>query len=318
MTRSSADIPGTKTGRPLVTVGMPLYNNAAHIRQSLESLLAQSYKPIEIIISDDGSDDRTFEICRKLARNNPEIRLFQNRHRTGIRTNFNTVLRRAQGKYFTWAAGDDLRHQRAIEKLTSLLERYPDAVLAISGWQQFNDRIQHVFRLPDRVRFEKAEALELLMRHPEYIAGMFYGLYRTEVLRSCGGLYSDRRIHFEGTSDTMTVFRVLLRGDLVHTSGIYFSKKDTGLYLERHTVLSSPERLRTAFPKIIRYMTNPLLFLADCLSSLKLTFSSQMPLHDKLRISHATVLRLFRQSGHFFGEIFRTFRTGIAAFLRRG
>ena len=52
---------------PLVTIGMPVYNGSASLESSIESILSQSYQNLEIIISDNNSEDSSMEICRKYA-----------------------------------------------------------------------------------------------------------------------------------------------------------------------------------------------------------------------------------------------------------
>jgi len=93
--------------KPLVSIGMPVYNGEPHIRQALDSLLAQDYENFELIISDNASTDRTQEICLSYAARDKRIQYYRNQTNMGIAWNFIRVLELSSGEYFMWAAHDD-------------------------------------------------------------------------------------------------------------------------------------------------------------------------------------------------------------------
>ena len=76
-----------KTKKTLVSVLIPTYNSAEFIKDCVESIINQTYKNIEIIIVDDTSTDKTFDILKRLAKQDKRIRLFQNRTNLGITNN---------------------------------------------------------------------------------------------------------------------------------------------------------------------------------------------------------------------------------------
>ena len=85
---------------PLVSIGMPLYNEEKFLRQSLESLTSQDYANIEIIISDNHSTDGTQLICDEFTSRFKFISYNRFSVNKGIIKNFNYVLQHAKGKYF--------------------------------------------------------------------------------------------------------------------------------------------------------------------------------------------------------------------------
>lgn len=91
----------------LVSIGFPTYNGGPRIRRALNSLLAQSYKNFEIIISDNASEDNTQEVCQEYAEKDPRIKYFRRSRNVGPLENFEVVFKKAVGEYFMWAADDD-------------------------------------------------------------------------------------------------------------------------------------------------------------------------------------------------------------------
>lgn len=126
------------TTYPLVSIGMPLYNEARFIENSLKSILAQDYPNLEIIISDNGSTDETFNICKNIVRlsNKSNITSHRFENNQGPTVNFIYVLQKSKGKYFMWASGHDLWSPNLIRESVALLEANSTAVIAFgsSSW----------------------------------------------------------------------------------------------------------------------------------------------------------------------------------------
>lgn len=100
---------------PKVSIGMPVYNGEAFIRAAVESLLAQTFKDFELIISDNASTDLTEKICRDYASKDPRIRYVRQKNNIGALGNFLFVLNEAAGDYFMWNAADDYRSSDCVE-----------------------------------------------------------------------------------------------------------------------------------------------------------------------------------------------------------
>lgn len=93
--------------KPIVSIGMPVYNGERFIRDALDSLLAQTFTDFELIISDNASTDATETICRDYATKDIRIRYVRQTENLGAISNFQFVLNQATGVYFMWAAYDD-------------------------------------------------------------------------------------------------------------------------------------------------------------------------------------------------------------------
>lgn len=173
---------------PLVSVGMPAYNGATFIRQSLESLLAQDHENLELIISDDGSTDGTLALCAELARADPRIVIVEGGHR-GERQNFNKVLRSAHGKYFMWAADHDLWDPSHLTRCVAALEEDRRAVLAYGRSALIDAEGQVLGDMDDALDVSQDRAIDryrsLIWRLENCNA--IYGLMRRELLQGTGG-----------------------------------------------------------------------------------------------------------------------------------
>jgi hypothetical protein len=121
--------PAAGLSAPLVSIGMPVRNAERHLREAIDSLLAQDYSNLEVIISDNASSDATESICREYARRDPRVSYQRSDEDRGAVWNFNQVFGLARGTYFMWAAHDDLRAPRYMSACVAELESHPDAGL---------------------------------------------------------------------------------------------------------------------------------------------------------------------------------------------
>lgn len=108
---------------PVVSIGMPVYNGEKYITEALDSLLAQTFKDFELIISDNASTDATESICCNYAKRDSRIRYFRQEKNLGALRNFQFVLDEAVGEYFMWAACDDKWHVNWIASLHERLKQ---------------------------------------------------------------------------------------------------------------------------------------------------------------------------------------------------
>lgn len=115
---------------PLVTIGVPAYNEGAYIREALESLLKQTYQNLEIVVADNGSTDDTAKVCQEFAAKDPRIVHVRHPRNIGQNANFNHLPRVASGTYFCWASAHDLLDSNFVERCIETLEARPEAVLA--------------------------------------------------------------------------------------------------------------------------------------------------------------------------------------------
>ena len=112
--------------QPLVSIGVPTYNRPSGLQKTLESILTQSYKNLEIIVSDNASLDSEVEIVMKeFLSKDSRIKYFKQDTNKGAIFNFSFVREKASGNYFMWAADDDyFESGDLIEKLMLHSHKY--------------------------------------------------------------------------------------------------------------------------------------------------------------------------------------------------
>jgi glycosyltransferase involved in cell wall biosynthesis len=115
---------------PKVSVCLMTYNGAATVERALTTLLAQTYRDYELIISDDHSTDDTLAICERIARGHRQVRFIRPERNLGAYHNTVFALDRARGKYYVWACQDDWWEPDFLAALVDLLERSPGAICA--------------------------------------------------------------------------------------------------------------------------------------------------------------------------------------------
>lgn len=124
--------PGNSSSRPLLSIGVPVYNGERFLESTVRSILNQDYAEMEIIISDNASTDTTPEICSRLAAEDSRIKVHRHPENRGAAFNWNFVVARAKGPYFKWASDNDRYHATFSSRCIEVLEDQPDVVLCYS------------------------------------------------------------------------------------------------------------------------------------------------------------------------------------------
>lgn len=168
---------------PLVTIGIPIRNGDPYLERALASLLGQDYPNLEIIVSDNGSTDGTAMLLARAVATDRRVRVFRQPEILTAFDNFAWVMRQGSGRYFMWAAHDDLRPADYVSSLVASLEVHPEAVLA------FGDlRVSPIFgdtyaSKPFDYETHGMGRLSRMRRTAFLQCYHIYGVWRLEVLR---------------------------------------------------------------------------------------------------------------------------------------
>lgn len=287
---------------PLVSIGLIAYNRSHLIAQAIESLLKQSYKNIELIISDDASSDNTEQICRYYVKKDRRIRLFKQKKNLGLPGNSNFVLQKARGKYFMWASDDDMWHKHFIKTLVGRLEKNPKAIIAMSKYILFNGKQKQYVQFPYE---EFLEGINLIKAYLIYPALLIWGILRRSHLKSTGGFHEDSRPFRHKGSDHVTIFKVLLTGGLLYIDSYLLYKRDSGIALTRFKKLVKRPFEKDTIVRIQRYLTYPVLLLYDCSWLLYFLWKSHFLVREKIIISLYVFFSLIKYQFLLFLEIIK-------------
>ncbi len=115
---------------PTLTVGVPVYNMGTYLEEAVESVLAQSFRDLELIISDNASTDDTEAIGRALAARDPRVTYRRNAENVGLVANNNLLVPLARGRLFKWMNADDVLRPGYLERCVAALDADPSVVLA--------------------------------------------------------------------------------------------------------------------------------------------------------------------------------------------
>ena len=116
----------------LISVVVPVYNVEKYLRESVESILAQTYKELEIILVDDGSADESGKICDEYASADNRITVIH-KENGGLSDARNTGLKNSHGKYIYFLDSDDFLRADALEKLVCFAERLHLQIVFFDG-----------------------------------------------------------------------------------------------------------------------------------------------------------------------------------------
>ncbi|MBB3047308.1 glycosyltransferase involved in cell wall biosynthesis [Litorivivens lipolytica] len=109
---------------PLISVVLISYNGARYIGEQIRSVLSQDYPNIEVVISDDGSNDETLEIVNQYAAENENVRVYPNEGRRGIHGNLSNGLSKARGQIIAICDQDDIWHTEKLSILNSYIQGF--------------------------------------------------------------------------------------------------------------------------------------------------------------------------------------------------
>ena len=188
----------------LVSVLLSTYNSEESIGESIESLLSQTYKNLEILISDDGSTDSTKEICKKFQLKDKRILFSSNKKNIGLTKSLNNLAQKASGSLIARHDADDISLPYRIEEQIQFMKKKKlDAVTTRSLVKQNNKKRPGIsFYIPDKL---------LINRKNPFIHGTL--IIKKNVFQEIG--YYDERFYY--AQDYKLFYDLLNKGYKVKT-----------------------------------------------------------------------------------------------------
>ena len=132
----------------LVSIIITVYNVEDYLCECLDSILNQSYKNFEIIIVDDGSTDKSPQICDEYAAKNNNIRVIH-QNNSGISVARNIGMKKAQGQWWMFIDSDDVIHPQMLEILFNIINQNQDCKIACCNSKRVYKKNQISFKFYD-------------------------------------------------------------------------------------------------------------------------------------------------------------------------
>lgn len=216
--------------QPRISFGVPVFNGERYIEIAVRALQEQSVEEIEIVISDNASDDGTGEICRRLAAEDDRIRYLRSESNRGGHWNYQRVLAEASAPVFSWAAADDVKLPLFAEATLAALDQDAGLVAACPHTQIIDEDGRVIEELRDQTLHLDAPTVPARLKSLLFAQAVHaqYGAIRTEALRATRGLMPTI------AADVVVLTELLARGRLA-------SLPETGLQIRRHAAQFSAQ-----------------------------------------------------------------------------
>jgi glycosyltransferase involved in cell wall biosynthesis len=220
----------TNSDAPKLSIGLPVYNDDKFLTQTLDCLLSQSYRDFELIICDNASTDKTAEICRSYAIRDSRVQYHRNPTNLGVSRNFNLSFHLSRGKYFKWAAANDLVATDMIERCIEVLDQRPDAVLCFAKTRIINERGEVREDFDDRSDLQSDQPSERFRMLLEGISmvNVAYGVSRSSALRLT------RLEQPYSNSDVAFLAELVLHGKFVEVPDTFFFRRMFEISTEKY------------------------------------------------------------------------------------
>jgi glycosyltransferase involved in cell wall biosynthesis len=174
--------------QPIVSVAIPVYNSSRYLKETLDSILNQTFQDFEIVITDGRSTDATPEICRQYAAQDSRIHYYRSEDNYGPGWNYNQAFERSTGKYFKWQAHDDLLAPEFLEKCVAVLEADPTVALCHCYAIHVDDHGNKISSSPEYAHLKSdhpkpSGRLRALLKIADDCGCEIFGLIRMSILQ---------------------------------------------------------------------------------------------------------------------------------------
>ena len=236
------------TGAPLVTFALFAYNQERYVREAVEGAFAQTYQPLEIILSDDCSSDGTFAIMQEMAagyRGPHKVIARRNETNRGLAEHVSSVIETITSDIIVVAAGDDISLPARTQRTVDLFAAHPEANAASFASIPIDEDGRELGAIRHRTKAGQLAEYSLA----DLFAGGMVGLgasraYRKSMIETFGRLRPDCP-----TEDTPFLLRSLCLGTVLHSNAAMIRYRQHGANLSGRNNLA---KMQSDWPKIAR------------------------------------------------------------------
>jgi glycosyltransferase involved in cell wall biosynthesis len=283
---------------PLISIGLPVFNGETYLSETIDSILEQTFKDFEIIISDNASTDRTAEICNEYALKDRRIRYYRNNKNLGAAANYNLVFYLSKAKYFKWHAYDDLCAPESLEHCVKILETLTDVVLCYPKTILIDENGKRICKYEDKLDLRQERPHDRLanLLWNLNLSNPIFGLIRSDTLRKTrlNGPYVG--------SDYILLMELCLLGKYYELQEYLFFRRDHEKNIRKMTVLERGKWFDPNYKKSILGHHMKILFeIFKAVSYINLDAYEKMLCYMQIR--HWEIRRWRAKGGKFKAKI---------------
>lgn len=197
----------SKRTSPLVSVVIPVFNGAGYLEEAVESVQRSFYRTFEVLLIDDGSTDKSRDICRRLTEKYKNVRFFDMKVNRGLGRVLNFALKNARGTYIARLNQDDRMLPHRLQTQVNFLEKHPETTAVGSTIRLFDNQ--------GHTQIVRFLANDEDIKRMWYIVSPFSDpsvMYRKDVAIAAGGYDQE----FWPADDTHLWYRMGMRGKLAN------------------------------------------------------------------------------------------------------
>ncbi len=211
---------------PLVTIAIPTLNRVELLRLTLGSALNQTYRNIEILVSDNASEDGTWDLLQAVT--DERVRIHRRPVRLSMYAHWNVILKEARGSYFLLLSDDDILEPHAIEQMVSVFDSNPSAGCVFCGGSIIDSEGRQI--MPGKGAKAQLSAEEMIL-----------GFFRSEldlwpcaILFRLGDIEQGYPDEFPLGADAAAWMQAVAR----HGRGVFVAERITRYRVHRNTTMT--------------------------------------------------------------------------------
>ena len=174
-----------KNKAPKVSVVLPVYNGERYLRESIESVIGQTFTDWELIIVDDCSTDNTLKIAQQFAESDSRIIVLHNKTNKKLPATLNVGFRNAHGEYLTWTSDDNIAKPNWLSVLVNALDKNPGDMMVVADMDYIDQDGNFITTASQRYPGRKSIQLAYICN----VGAAF--MYRRAIAEKIGGYDED-------------------------------------------------------------------------------------------------------------------------------
>lgn len=210
----------------MISIIVPVYNAEKYLAETIQSIMAQDYQNFELILINDGSKDRSLDICNEFAQRYLQIRVIDQKN-SGVSAARNKGLLEAKGEYIAFADADDLMENDMLSALIKCADEYgADVVSCGAGLVEDGKIVKEEYGTNTLTEYDSNEALKFFLIGNRVNIGVWTKLFKKELLEGIT-FSADKRIN----EDKLFIFDALMKANkfVVHdvTKYLYCKREES-------------------------------------------------------------------------------------------